>query len=103
MNKALTVTQEIPILLADVVLAEKNHFPGGVATSGLMCSISNYFVTRDGTQITTGLPIEFIDRLVSEGGTMADYLRPTQPQIPNNPEVVKRVMIEMLRESKVNG
>ena len=125
MNKALTVTQEIPILLecdvlvvgagisgfaaavsasragADVVLAEKNHFPGGVATSGLMCSISNYFVTRDGTQITTGLPIEFIDRLVSEGGTMADYLRPTQPQIPNNPEVVKRVMIEMLRESKV--
>ncbi len=125
MNKTVTVTQEVPILLecdvlvvgagvsgfaaavsasragADVVLAEKNHFPGGVATSGLMCSISNYFVTRDGTQITTGLPIEFIDRLVSEGGTMADYLRPTQPQIPNNPEVVKRVMIEMLQESKV--
>ncbi len=125
MSRTLTVTQEVPILLecdvlvvgagmsgfaaavsasragADVVLAEKNHFPGGVATSGLMCSISNYFVTRDGTQITTGLPIEFIDRLVSEGGTMAEYLRPTQPQIPNNPEVVKRVMIEMLRESKV--
>lgn len=125
MNNTLTITQEVPILLecdvlvvgagtsgfaaavsaaragASVVLAEKNHFPGGVATSGRMCSISNYFVTRDGTQITTGLPIEFIDRLVSEGGTMPDYLRPTQPQIPNDPEVVKRVMIEMLRESGV--
>ena len=86
---------------ADVVLAEKNHFPGGVATSGLMCSMSNYFVTREGTQVTTGLPIEFVDRLVSEYGAMDGYLRPAQPQIPNNPEVVKRVMIEMLREASV--
>ena len=126
MSKTLTVTQKkVPILLecdvlvvgagisgfaaavsasragVNVVLAEKNHFPGGVATSGLMCSMSNYFVTRDGTQVTTGLPIEFIDRLVSERGAMEGYLRPTQPQIPNDPEVVKRVMIEMLRESNV--
>jgi flavin-dependent dehydrogenase len=86
---------------ANTVLAEKNHFPGGVATSGLMCSISNYFVTRDGKQVTTGLPIEFLDRLVAAGGTMKDYLRPTQPQIPNDPEVVKRVMIKMLREAGV--
>ncbi len=85
----------------NTVLVERNHFPGGVATSGLMCSISNYFVTRDGTQVTTGLPVEFIDRLVAGDGAMKDYLRPTQPQIPNEPEVVKRVMITMLRESNV--
>jgi hypothetical protein len=126
MRKGLTVPpKEVPILLdcdvlvvgagvsgfaaavsasragADVVLAEKNHYPGGVATSGLMCSMSNYFCTRDGAQVTTGLPVEFLDRLVREGGTMAGYLRPTQPQIPNDPEVVKRTMIEMLRESGV--
>jgi hypothetical protein len=83
------------------VLVERNHFPGGVSTSGLMCSIGNYFVTRDGTKVTTGLPVEFVDRLVAEGGTMPDYRRPTQPQIPNDPEVVKRVMIEMLREANV--
>ena len=83
------------------VLVEASHYPGGVATSGLMCSITNYFVTRDGSQITTGLPIEFIDRLVSESGSMKEYLRPTQPQIPNDPEVVKRVMIKMLREAGV--
>ena len=125
-SKTLTLTQrKVPILLdcdvlvvgagmsgfaaavsasragVNVVLAEKNHFPGGVATSGLMCSMSNYFVTRDGRQVTTGLPIEFIDRLASEHGAMEGYLRPTQPQIPNDPEVVKRVMIEMLRESHV--
>ncbi|MFC1600915.1 FAD-dependent oxidoreductase [Candidatus Sumerlaeota bacterium] len=85
----------------DVALAERNHFPGGVSTSGLMCSISNYFVARDGTQVVTGLPVEFIDRLVAENGTMKGYLRPTQPQIPNDPEVAKRVMIKMLREAKV--
>jgi hypothetical protein len=126
MSKTLTIPQkEVPIMLdcdvlvvgagvsgfaaamsasragVDVVLAEKNHFPGGVATSGLMCSISNYFVTRDGTQVTTGLPIEFVDRLVSENGAMVQYLRSTQPQIPNDPEVVKRVMIKMLREANV--
>ena len=87
----------------NTVLAEKNHFPGGVSTSGLMCSISNYFVTRDGTQVTTGLPVEFIDRLVAENGSMKEYLRPTQPQIPNDPEVVKRVMIKMLRESNARS
>ncbi len=86
---------------ASTVLAERNHFPGGVATSGLMCSIGNYFVTRDGRHVTTGLPVEFIDRLVAEHGTMPHYRRPTQPQIPNDPEVVKRVMIKMLREANV--
>ena len=83
------------------VLVEKNHFPGGVATSGLMCSITNYFVTRDGKQVTTGFAVEFIDRLVSEHGSEGNYLRPTQPQIPNEPEIVKRVMIKMLREADV--
>ena len=87
----------------DVVIVEKNHFPGGVATSGLMCSMGNCYITRDGKQITAGLPIEFIDRLVSENGCMKDYLRTTQPQIPNDPEVVKRVMIKMLREAKVRS
>jgi hypothetical protein len=86
---------------ANTVLVEQNHFPGGVGTSGLMCSIGNYFVTRDGTKVTTGLPVEFMDRLVAEGGTMPEYRRPTQPQIPNDPEVVKRVMIKMLREAGV--
>ena len=84
-----------------VVLADKNHFPGGVGTSGLMCSISNYFVTRDNAQVTSGIAKEFLDRLVSEGAAMPDYMRASQPQIPNDPELTKRVMVKMLRESHV--
>lgn len=126
MPRALTIPQrDVPILLdgdvlvvgagmsgfaaavsaaragANTILVERNHFSGGVSTSGGMHSIGNYFVTRDGTKVVTGLPVEFMDRLVAEGGTMPDYRRPTQPQIPNDPEVLKRVMIKMLRESGV--
>jgi hypothetical protein len=86
---------------ARTVLVERNHYPGGVSTAGGMHSVGNYFVTRDGTPVVTGLPVEFLDRLVAEGGTMPDYARPTQPQIPNDPEVFKRVMISMLREAGV--
>ncbi len=84
-----------------VIIADKNHYPGGVATSGLMCSMGNYFVTRDGTQITKGFPIEFIDNIVKEGGAQPDFLRKTHPQIPNDLEIVKRVMIKMLCEENI--
>ena len=50
------------------------------------------------TQVTTGIPVEFVNRLFDENGSMPGFLRPTQPQIPNDTEIVKRVMIEMLRE-----
>lgn len=86
---------------AKTTLVDKNHFPGGVATSGLMYSISNFFVTEEGINVNTGIPIEFIDRIVAEGGAEPDYLRIKQPQIPNVPEITKRVMIKMLRESDV--
>ncbi len=84
-----------------VVAAEKFGFPGGVATAGLMASISNYFVNRDGEQITKGLPIELLDRMVEAGGLQKDYMRKNQPQIPLDPEILKRVMIKMLTESGV--
>lgn len=86
---------------ASAIVIERNAFPGGVATAGLMCSITNHFVTRDGAQITHGLAEEFINRLVAEGGAMPRWPRAGQPQIPNDPEVVKRVMISMLREAGV--
>jgi hypothetical protein len=86
---------------ARTLLVERHAFPGGVATAGLMCSVTNYFVTRDGAQVTRGLPEEFIDRLVAEGAAMPNYARAGQPQIPNDPEAVKRVMISMLCEAGV--
>ena len=88
---------------ARTILVERHAFPGGVATAGLMCSVSNYFITRDGVHVTNGLAKEFIERVVAEGGAMPDWARPGQPQIPNDPEVVKRVMISMLREAGVQS
>jgi len=86
---------------ARALLVERHAFPGGVATAGLMCSVTNFFVTRDGTQVARGLAEEIVDRLVAEGAAMPDYARAGQPQIPNDPEAVKRVMIAMLREAGV--
>jgi len=88
---------------ASALLVERHAFPGGVATAGLMCSVTNYFVTRDGARVARGLAEEFIDRLVAEGAAMPDYARPGQPQIPNDTEAVKRVMIAMLREAGVTS
>ncbi|MHC4202464.1 MAG: FAD-dependent oxidoreductase [Planctomycetota bacterium] len=86
---------------ARTVLLERHGFPGGVATAGLMCSVSNHFVTRDGQRVGAGFAREFVDRLVREGGCMGEYARAGQPQVPNDPETVKRVMIEMLKEAGV--
>ena len=84
-----------------VLLVERHSYPGGVATAGLMCSITNYLVTRDGRRVTAGLPAELIDRLIGAGGALPDYLRAGQPQIPLDPETLKRVMVAMLREAGV--
>ena len=86
---------------ARTVLLEKNAFPGGVATAGMMVSASNHLITRSGELVTAGLAKELLDNLVSEGGAMPDYARPGQPQIPNDPETYKRLMITKLREAGV--
>ncbi|MEG0759384.1 MAG: FAD-dependent oxidoreductase, partial [Raoultibacter sp.] len=86
---------------AAVIAVDEDHYPGGIATSTLMCSASNYFVTRDGKQVTFGLPIELFDNVVRERGAEPNYLRATQPQIPFDPEVMKRVMIQMLMDADV--
>lgn len=66
----------------NTILAEKHHFSGGVGTSGLMCSFSNYFMKRDGKQITAGLPIEFIDSIVMEGGGQPNYIKKARDKFP---------------------
>ncbi len=86
---------------ARTVLVEKNAFPGGVATAALMMSACNFFITRSGELVSDGIARELFDSLVAEGGAMPDYTRPEQPQVPNDPEVFKRVMISKLREAGV--
>ena len=86
---------------AATTLVERLAYPGGVATASLMCSITNLLVTQSGETVVGGIAAEFLDRLVDAGASMPDYARPGQPQIPNDPEIVKRVMLTMLREAGV--
>ena len=88
---------------AKTVLVERDAFPRGVATAGLMCSVTNYLVTRSGEMVVGGLVEEFLERLVAEGGAMPEYARPGQPQIPNDPEAAKRVLIRLLSDAGVTA
>jgi len=127
MDKVMVPAREVPVLCeADVVVAgggvggvcaavaaaragaqvtviERNAYAGGVATAALMCSITNQLVTHSGEQVTFGLAVELLDRLVSEGGAMPWYGRSGQPQIPNDPEALKRVLAQMLAEAGVSS
>ena len=60
---------------ARTVLIERNAFPGGVATAGMMVSATDHLITRSGELITEGLPKELLDALVERGGAMPDYAR----------------------------
>ncbi len=86
---------------AKVALLERSGMLGGVATSGLMASMTNFFFTSDGTMVIRGLPEEIVDRLASEGGTDPNWRTGSLPQIPNDPEVLQRVLCEMLDECGV--
>ncbi len=87
---------------AEVVLLERSGMFGGVATSGLMASITNFFFTSDGKMVIKGFPEEIIDRLAAEGGTDSNWRTRSLLQIPNDPEVLQRVLCEMLYESGVD-
>jgi len=88
---------------ADTLLVEGCYYPGGVATAGLVCNCTNFLVTTTGDRVVRGLATEILDRLVAAGGAMPHYARPGQPQIPYDPESLKRVLIEMLREAGVRS
>lgn len=84
-----------------VILIEKNHFLGGIGTSSLMCSMTNSLFVGNGKQVVKGFTDELIQRLIKENGCMPHYRDPNVPQIPYNPEIMKRVMIKMLNENGV--
>ncbi|HOS95320.1 MAG TPA: FAD-dependent oxidoreductase, partial [Armatimonadota bacterium] len=88
---------------ADTLLVERCHYPGGVATAGLVCNCTNFFVTQSGNRAVRGLATRILDRLVAAGGAMPHYARPEQPQIPYDPETLKWILIEMLREAGVRS
>jgi len=52
---------------SNTLLIERSGRLGGVATSGLMASISNLFFTPEGEMVVRGLPLEVVERLAEHG------------------------------------
>lgn len=87
---------------AKTLLVERNGVPGGIATAGLMSNIGNAFMTLENMPVVKGIPREVVERLVSEGGTKPGWHRPEQPGVVFDPEIMKIVLIDMLREAGVD-
>lgn len=87
---------------AETLLIERNGFLGGVATAGLMASMGNVFFARGQKLVVRGIALEMIERLVEMGGTSAGWKSTLVPKIPFDPEIFKKVLIEMVEEAGVN-
>ncbi len=91
-----------------VVLAEQTALVGGVAATALMGSFANLLVSTDFHQLTGGIVMELIARLVGTGGTPYNNLRDAvygkigKPfTLPFQPVWYSHVLTEMLVESGV--
>ena len=97
---------------ADTLLIERYGFLGGMATAGLMTSFNGFRNEHppDHVQTVRGYAQELVDRLVAEGGACGctghgNFGDLTPGECPYavsfDPEVLKRVALEMLSEAKV--
>ncbi len=86
---------------ASTILIERYGFPGGTSTAGLMSGITNFYFTRRNQRVVHGIAMEVVDRLVAKGGVGLGPFTKEVPQIPNDPEKMKLVMIELLEEEGI--
>ena len=86
---------------ADTLLIERYAFPGGTSTAGLMSGITNFFFTGRNQRVVRGIAQEVVDRLQEKGGVGVGPFPSEVPQIPNDPELMKLVMIELLEDAGV--
>ena len=84
---------------ADTLLIERYAFPGGTSTAGLMSGITNFFFTGRNERVVRGIAQEMVTRLGEKKGVGGGPFSSEVPQIPNDPELMKLVLIEMLEEA----
>ncbi len=86
---------------AKTLLVERSGCLGGVATAGLMASISNRYFASDGRRILGGPALEIVQRLVEMGGAVEGWMTPELPGITLDPEILKVVLLRLLRDAGV--
>lgn len=97
---------------AKAILVERHGFLGGMATAGLMTSFNGFRNERPPNHVQTvrGIAQEIVDRLLAEGGAcgctahgnFGDLKSGQCPYaVSFDPEILKRVALEMLCEAGV--
>jgi len=86
---------------AKVILIEREGILGGVATAGLMTSISNFFFKKDGTQVVRGIAEEIVDCLAETGAASDKWKNVEVPCIPNNSEAMQECLFNKLVDAGV--
>jgi len=84
-----------------VLLVEQSGLLGGTNTQSLVCPLMGFHA--GGRQVVRGLAQEIVDRLQRRGGSLGhipDPLGVTATITPIEPEILKQVYFDMLREEK---
>lgn len=84
---------------ADTLLVERSSLLGGIATAGLMASITNFYYTGTSELVVGGIATEVVQRLAERGGTTLDWRTRSCPHFTNDPEIFKVLLLDMVRES----
>lgn len=87
---------------AKTTLVERNGILGGVATSGLMSSITNWFFGSKGKLMLRGIALELVEKLVDMGGTIPKWRAAELPQIPFDQEIFRYILVDMVQKAGVS-
>jgi hypothetical protein len=85
---------------AKTLLIERSSCLGGVATSGLCCSIFNCFFTSEGVLGTAGIPVEVADKIAAMEG-YGDLWRRHKAHVIYDVENMKRLLETLLADAGV--
>jgi len=86
---------------AKTTLIERMGYLGGVASAGLMTSMTNFLFTGDERQVVKGVCEEVLERLEARGATSPHWRSRAVPQIPFEQQAFRIVLGDMVRDAGV--
>ena len=83
------------------LLIERTGNLGGVAVSGMMTSVTNFYFTKSDKRGIAGISYEVQERLEKRGVIPSGWKSHLVPQIPNNADEMQVLLFNMLKEADV--
>lgn len=87
---------------AKTTLIERNGILGGVATSGLMSSMTHWFFSSKGKLMLRGIALELVEKLVDMGGTIPKWRAAELPQLPFDQEIFRYILVDIVKKAGVS-